>query len=97
MAIVNYNYTLSGGADNLLAADRSRIMVTFTNHSGGDVWLGGANVSDTNGILLAHNTNFTVQQQHPNDHTPGQSWYGYDAGGAGAVIHIAAVTEDATT
>lgn len=98
MAIINNIVNLDVGATPILAAaaDRGRRYLCFTNHSGGDVWLGGSLVSDSNGIVLAHTENFVVQQQHENDHAAAQEWYGYDVNGT-ATLHVTLITEDSTT
>lgn len=96
MPITSTTVTVGTTPTLLAEEDRGRRFIAFANNSGGDVHLGGVGVTTTSGILLEHKEDLEYQQQHPNDHTPGQAWYGIVDMGT-KTIGVTIASENAAT
>jgi len=70
-------------------------MVVFSNETGHKLHVGGADVVDGTGIPIGTGERLIVQQQHTNDGTPGQAWYGRVDSSSGPCIVTWAI-EDST-
>lgn len=96
MALINSTVIVGDTPTLLAGADKGRRFVAFSNSSGAHIHLGGSTVTVTNGMRLDNNEDIEFQQQHPNDHTPGQAWYGVVASGTQSV-GVTISVEDSTT
>lgn len=96
MGLTSTTVTVTTTATLLAAADRGRRFIGIANSSGQHIHIGGIGVTTTNGIRLDDKDELVIQQQHENDHTPGQAWYAIAPSGSQAV-GVTLGTEDATT
>jgi len=95
MPIITTTVTLTTTAAKMLDESRNRRWVVFSNETGAKIHLAGPNIANNTGIPVSHNTSFTVQQQHENDHSAGQEWWARTDNGTGPLI-ITYSTEDST-
>jgi hypothetical protein len=96
MAIVSTTVSVTTSPTLLAAADPGRRFIAFSNGSGSHIHIGGATVTATSGMRLDNHEDHEFQQQHPNDHTPGQAWYGIVSSGTQSV-GVTISKEDSTT
>jgi hypothetical protein len=96
MGLTSTTVTVTTTATLLAAADRGRRFIGIANSGGQHIHIGGAGVTVANGIRLDTNDELLIQQQHENDHTPGQAWYAICQSGSHSV-GVTLGTEDATT
>lgn len=96
MALNSTTVTVTTTATLLAAADRGRRFFAIANASGSHIHVGGAGVTVANGIRLDDKDELVIQQQHENDHTPGQAWYAIAPSGS-QQVGVTLGTEDATT
>jgi len=79
----------------LIPEGRGRRMVVFSNETGHQLHIGGVGMTATDGIPLEHKDRIIIQQQHQNDYTPSQAWYGRTDTASGPCI-VTWATEDST-
>lgn len=96
MPLTSSVVTVGTTATLLAAADRGRRFIAFANDTGTHIHIGGAGVTVDNGIRIDDKDELLIQQQHPNDHTPGQAWYAVVASGT-QDVGVTVGTEDSTT
>lgn len=95
MPIHSTSITVTTANTLLLAEQRGRRMVVFSNETGGQLHIGGAGMTSTDGMPLDHKESITIQQAHQNDYTPSHAWYGRTDSATGPCI-VTWATEDST-
>jgi hypothetical protein len=95
MPIVSTSITVSTTASKLLDDARGRRWIAFSNETGSKVHVGGPGTVAGTGVPILNGTTFVVAQQHENDSTPEQAWWGRVDNSTGPVIVTYAV-EDST-
>lgn len=85
MAITNTAVTVASTATSVAAVDQNRRRILLHNPNATTVYVGGPSVTTANGYPLLQNATLDVYQQHREDATPHQQWYGIVATGTQAI------------
>jgi hypothetical protein len=95
MPISSTTVTVTTTTSLLIPEARGRRMVVFSNETGHKLHVGGADVIAGTGIPIGTGERLIIQQQHENDSTPEQAWYGRVDASSGPCI-VTYATEDST-
>lgn len=91
MPVSQKTVTVGTTATALFDADTSRRRFIVSNDSGASVFVGGSNVTTSNGIVLANNGSLEVTQNFNTDASAKYQWFAVSAAG-GKVVRVVEVT-----
>lgn len=85
MAITNTAVTVASTVTSVAGVNQNRRKLLITNPNSTTVYIGGPGVTTSNGYPLLQNATLDITQQHREDASTHQQWYGIVASGTQAV------------
>jgi hypothetical protein len=76
MAVTADKVTVAATATVIAPVDPTRRRIVFKNNNATTIYVGGSGVDTTDGYPLEENEVLEVVQQHREDTSPQQAWYG---------------------
>ena len=91
MPVSQKTVTVGTSATALFDSDQSRRRFLVSNDSGASVFIGGPNVTTSNGFIVVNNGSLEVTQQFNTDASAKYQWFAVSAAGS-KVVRVVEVT-----